>query len=151
MPPDYKATLESCLSILRKYAPELAEGSARLIVGHGQFNHILVIDERWIVRFPKSEPAAAYLANELDILPKLRGRLPLPIPAPQYSALDPQSGNPLFMAYPMLPGEPLKARRCDILPQDEPTLDALARDLADFLRALHAIPPAELDRDRPGR
>ena len=146
---NYHKTLDYCLALLRQQAPKLAHGEARLIVGHGQFNHVLCIDERWIVRFPKSDHAAKYLKHELTILPKLQGRLPLPIPNPQFRSADPESALPRFMAYAKLPGEPLLPRRTDKLPADARVLDALAQDLARFLRALHAIPPAELDLDEP--
>ena len=139
--------MRSCLALLRQHAPRLADGEARLIVGYGQFNHVVCIDEQWILRFPKSGHAAEYLKHELAILPKLQGRLPLPIPDPRYSALDAQTGLPLFMGYAMLPGEPLLQSRADKLPADSQILEALARDLADFLRALHAILPRELDLD----
>ncbi len=140
-------TLETCLALIQRHAPELLPGDVRLIAGHGQFNHVLCIDERWIVRIPKSAHAAEYLNLELAILPKLGGRLPLPIPAPQFSALDAQTGHPLFMGYAKLPGQPLLRKRSDKLPDDVRVLESLARDLAGFLRALHAIPPGDLALD----
>ena len=136
-------SLNDCLALLAHHAPHLPLDNPRVIAGMGQFNTVLCLDDRVIVRFPKSAHAARDLAHELRILPRLQGRLPLPIPAPMTSAQDSQ-GLPLFMAYPMLPGQPLLRGKYDKLRADTPTIDNIARDLADFLRVLHDIPPAEL-------
>ena len=137
-------TVQECLSLLARHVPELPLERARLIEGVGQFNHVLCLDERWILRFPKSAPAAVDLARELEILPSLEGRLPLPIPQPRFSACDPKSGQLLFMGYAMLPGAPLLRERFDKMRADARTVEKIAVDLAGFLRALHAIPPGEL-------
>ena len=123
--------------------PEFAASQARILPAAGQFNTVLCLDERWIFRFPKSPGAAADLAQELAILPRLQGKLPLPIPQPQFSALD-EAGDVLFMGYPMLPGEPLLRQRYAELEADGHVVDGIARDLAGFLLALHAIPPADI-------
>ena len=94
-------------------------------------------------RFPKSAGAAADLARELEILPRLHGRLPLPIPHPRFHARDAASGELLFMGYTRLPGEPLMRERFARLRADAAILAGIAKDLALFLRALHAIAPAE--------
>ena len=47
------------------------------------------------------------------------------------------------MGYARLPGEPLMRERFDRLKDDEAVLAGVAEDLALFLRALHAIAPAE--------
>ena len=68
------------LKLIASHLPEFAGGRAR-ILPTGQFNTVLCLDERWIFRFPKSPGAAADLAHELALLPRLQGKLPLPIPA----------------------------------------------------------------------
>ena len=136
-------SLNDCLGLLARRAPHLPLDNPRLIAGMGQFNTVLCLDDSFIVRFPKSAHAARDIARELRILPLLQGRLPLPIPAPMISAHG-TNRLPLFMAYPMLPGEPLLRDRYDKLRADTRTVDAIARDLAEFLRVLHEIPPAEL-------
>lgn len=137
-------TLHECLTLLARHAPELPLERARQIESVGQFNHVLCLDERWILRFPKSAAAAVYLAREPAVLPRLAGRLPLLIPKPRFSACDPKSGQLLFMGYAMLPGEPLLRDRFDMLRGDTQVLEQIAIDLAGFLRALHAIPPGDL-------
>lgn len=131
------------LALLKRQLPDLRFRDAQLLPSSGQFNHVLSIDERWIFRFPKSPHNAADLAHELAILPRLQGRLPLPIPQPQFSAVD-DAGDLLLMGYAMLPGEPLLRERYAELRADALAVDGIVRDLADFLLALHAIPPADI-------
>ena len=136
-------SLNDCLALLAHHAPHLPLDNPRVIAGMGQFNTVLCLDDSVIARFPKSAHAARDLAHELRILPRLQGRLPLPIPAPMTSAQDSQ-GLPLFMAYPMLPGQPLLRGKYDKLRADTRTIESIARDLAGFLQVLRDIPPAEL-------
>ena len=131
------------LALLKRHLPDLTLREARLLPASGQFNHVLSVDERWMFRFPKSPAAAADLARELDILPRLHGRLPIPIPQPRFHASDATSSELLFMGYRRLPGEPLLQERFARLRDDEAVLAGFAKDLALFLRTLHAIPPAE--------
>ena len=101
---------DDLLNLIRQHLPDFAFERAEGLESTGQFNTVLCLDERWIFRFPKSRHAAADLAHELEILPRLLGKLPLPIPQPQYSARD-DNGQVLFMGYARLPGEPLLRRR----------------------------------------
>ena len=136
--------LESYLQLIRARHPELATDRARLLSQAGQFNTVLCLDDRWIFRFPKSPRAAAELARELELLPRLRGRLPLPIPEPAFAA-EHADGRLQFMGYAMIPGQPLLRDRYRRLSADAGIVDGIARDLAGFLKALHAIDPAAID------
>ena len=140
---DVSALTTQYLALLARHLPELTFRGARLLPATGQFNTVLCLDERWIFRFPKSPGAAAELAHELELLPGLQGKLLLPIPQPQFSALN-DAGAALFMGYAMLPGEPLLRERYAKLAADARVVDGIARGLADFLLALHAIPPTEI-------
>ena len=130
-------------SLIRRRLPSLRFSQARLVPATGQFNTVLCLDKRWIFRFPKSEHAAVDLAHELRILPRLQGRLPLPVPEPRYRALD-ADGRVLFMGYARLPGEPLLRPRFERLRHRADIVERIAGDLSDFLLALHRIPPDEL-------
>ena len=134
--------LAALLAVIRRHVPDLSFHDARLLPASGQFNTVLCLDERWICRFPKSTHVAADLAHELAILPRLQGRLPLPIPAPAFSATDSVTNRVLFMAYAMLPGEPLMRERLDRLSKDASVAARLAAELAQFLQTLHAILPS---------
>ncbi|MYD11916.1 MAG: phosphotransferase [Chloroflexi bacterium] len=139
---DVSALTTQYLELIASRLPEFAGSRARILPA-GQFNTVLCLDERWIFRFPKSPHVAPDLAHELALLPRLQGKLPLPIPEPRFSGRD-DAGSVLFMGYAMLPGAPLLRERYAGLQADGRVVDGVARDLADFLLALHAIPPAEL-------
>ena len=136
--------LQPFLAMIKRHLPDLSFCDARILPQAGQFNTVLCLDERWILRFPKSEHVSADLAHELEILPRLRGRLPLAIPQPAFSATDAETGRVLFMGYAKLPGEPLWRERFAQLQADADLVVRIARDLAQFMLALHAIPAAEV-------
>ena len=131
------------LALIRRRCPDFAFHQARLLTSSGQFNTALCLDERWIFRFPKSRHAAAEVAQELEILPRLQGMLPLPIPNPVRAAWHPDSGRLEWMAYVMLPGEPLLRGRFAAL-TEAAVLERIALDLATFLKVLHGIPAASI-------
>ena len=135
---------EAYLELIRARHPELVTERARLLSAAGQFNTVLCLDDRWIFRFPKSPHAAAELARELELLPCLRGTLPLPIPEPVFAGKD-AAGRLQFMGYAMIPGQPLLRDRYRQLSADARIVDGIARDLARFLKALHAIDPAAIN------
>lgn len=137
-------TIENHLELIQMHYPDLGGAWARLLSEAGQFNTVLCLDERWVFRFPKSPHAAAELARELDILPRLRGRLPLPTPEPRFSGFSAE-GQLQFMGYALLPGEPLLRERFRHLSGENSIVEQIAVDLADFLKALHGIKVAEIN------
>jgi len=82
------------------------------------------IDGPWIHRSPRRDEVRPRLLAETTLLPWLAPQLPLPIPRPELT----EDG----VRHLMLPGEPLS---------DGGT--ALGRELGAFLKALHAVDPAE--------
>jgi aminoglycoside 2''-phosphotransferase len=128
--------------------PDLPIASARLHTAEGQFNDILVVNEELIFRFPRSPHVAVTLAAETDLLGRLQGYLPLPIPDPIYQVREPQSGALSFMGYRMLPGVPLWREATDRIADDAP-LDRIAMQLAEFLHTLHTLPVAALGWNVP--
>src|SRR5262245_28900803 len=128
--------------------PDLPIAGVRLHTAEGQFNDILVVNEELIFRFPRSPDVAATLAAETDLLGRLQGHLPLPIPDPIYQAREPQTGALHFMGYRMLRGVPLWREAADAIGEDR-VLDAIAAQLAEFLRTLHQLPVAALGWDVP--
>ena len=123
---DYRA-------MIAQIAPELDVRTAR--AAHGQFNDVVIANEAWVFRFPRSVAAAATLQREVAILRALAGRLTLAIPEPAYASDDPLLP---YMGYPLLPGEPLRRDALATAPDAE--LERLARQLADFLGELHGLP-----------
>ncbi len=113
--------------------PEIEMRSARLHNQDGQFSDVVVVNEALIFRFPRSEHVAASMQREVAILAQLQGRTTLPIPNPVYT-----SETPVFMGYAMLHGEPV--RRETFAVASDAVIEAAARTLADFLKALHSTP-----------
>lgn len=115
-----------------------------LIRAEGQFNTVVLVNDTWVFRFPKSPAAADHLAREARLLRALAGRLPLPIPRPVY--VDESTDlEQAYMGYRMLPGVPV-AREAVAALQEGPLRD-LADRLSEFMLALHDTPPALLGAD----
>jgi aminoglycoside 2''-phosphotransferase len=117
--------------------PALAITSAR-VEPVGQRSVVLVVNETISFRFPRTAEDVATLAIEASLLRALRDRLPVPTPDPVYEDLRSSQVGMAFLGYPRLPGEPLW--RNTFLSQDHTTRDALAAQIAGFLRALHSVP-----------
>jgi aminoglycoside phosphotransferase (APT) family kinase protein len=87
-----------------------------------------------VVRLPSAGACAGQVEREHRWLPVLAPGLPQPIPTP-VALGEPSFGYPWrWSIYRWLEGEPALPHRIESLP-------VFARDLATFLRSLHAIPP----------
>lgn len=135
------AAVQPYVDQILEYYPDLKITAARLLAKGGQFSHIVVVDDALIFRFPRSAHVAAELASEIPLLKALQGKLPLAIPNPTYRAEDSQTGNLVFVGYPMLPGQPLLR---DVFAHlDDPHIvQQVAEELGDFLKVLHSLPLA---------
>jgi aminoglycoside 2''-phosphotransferase len=114
---------------------------------HGQNNDIVTIQatgDELVFRFPRHPRAIEDLAREMMVLRALHGRLPLPIPQPVATSLDPPEPGGVFIGYWKLPGVPLTGELFQSLPSEE-AQQAIANQLGAFLTALHAIPLATFD------
>jgi aminoglycoside 2''-phosphotransferase len=110
----------------------------------GQFNIIIFVNKTWIFRFPRFAEEIQRAIGEAKLLSSLRGRLPLPIPDPQFIHLEPPIPGRVFFGYQRLPGDPLY-RPLLAQTRSEETLNRLAGQLASFLRALHTIPSTDIN------
>jgi len=109
----------------------------------GQFNDVLVVNNEYIFRFPKTQREALKLDRETKLLQHLQSRVTLPIPNPIYQSKDAASPGRAFMGYRLLPGEPLWPETLSSLKNEE-QLQHLAKQLALFLRQLHCTSAEEL-------
>jgi aminoglycoside phosphotransferase (APT) family kinase protein len=113
--------------------PDLAELDI-VAVGSGWDNTIFRLGDELTVRLPRRAASAQLIENEQRWLPTLAPKLPLPIPAPVATG-RPGLGFPwCWSVGPWLPGD----SAADTPPAD---LEATARTLAGFLRALHQPAP----------
>ena len=103
----------------------------------GLINDVYILNNELVFRFPKNDEARVTLALEISVLDLARRHLDIPVPSFEKQAPD-------FVAYRMIPGDPLY--RHDLLRLDEAAQDELAEQLATFLRQLHYTPVQELGK-----
>lgn len=108
----------------------------------GQFHQVIVINRRWVFRFPRYREGIETLASETKLLTALRGKLPLPIPDPVFERFDPPVPGLALLGYRRLDGDPLSCEAVHPLPLADK--QSLAAQLAGFLVALHTLPVWEL-------
>jgi aminoglycoside phosphotransferase (APT) family kinase protein len=120
--------------------PELGLGSLEL-VGEGWDTTVWLVDDEWVFRFPRRSHPVPGLENEIAYLPQLAPLVPLPIPNPAFVGRPSAAFRWPFYGCRFLPGRELADAALD-----DPARVALARPLAEFLRALHSV---ELDAELP--
>lgn len=137
-----EVTVDAALArrLIGEQFPELELGSLELL-GEGWDTTVWLVDEEWVFRFPRRSYPVPGLENEIAYLPHLAPLLPLPIPVPTLVGAPSEAFQWPFYGAPFLPGREL----ADVEPADTARA-ALARPLAEFLRALHAV---ELDAELP--
>lgn len=121
--------------LLNARYPELVKESVR-VDDTGWYNLVLIVGEKWIFRFPKTEEAKSIMTKELHILPQLYATLPISIPQFIYSSNE---SDPIpYVGYPMIAGRPIfREELADLNEQEQ---ERLAKDIGAFLTALHAFP-----------
>jgi aminoglycoside 2''-phosphotransferase len=97
----------------------------------GLVNDVFIINNELVCRFSKNEEALSSLLVEANVLDLARKYLDMPIPFFEHR-------EPGFVAYRMIPGEPLY--RHDIFSASQAIQNRYAEQLATFLRQLHALP-----------
>jgi aminoglycoside 2''-phosphotransferase len=115
-------------------APDVAIKSISLNC-EGLVNDFVIVNRELIFRFPKVEHGFKHLKNEARILRFLTNYITLEIPSPLYESSD-------VLGYRMIPGEAL--RRDLVLRLSEDDQQAVADQLAQFLKELHGVPVDEL-------
>jgi len=122
---------------IKQYFPDLVVEQVE-VNSDGLMNDVLIVNGERVFRFAKdAEWIRECLRKEARILDLVRERVDMPVPV-----FDVQDAD--CVSYRLLPGQGL--RRADILRQGEETQDALARQLAIFLRQLRSIPQDLLDQ-----
>ncbi len=91
---------------------------------------ILVLGDEWVLRVPRSQPAAEQLEREIVLLPVLEPLLPVAVPR-----FEQVSREPWFVVYRLIRGEPMEDEDPD--------------GLRAFLDALHSLDVAGLPAQRP--
>lgn len=98
----------------------------------GWDNTVHLVGGEWVFRFPHRAVALPLLARETAVLPRLAGRLPLPVPDPELVGEPSARFLWPFWGARLVPGRELAEAG---LPEDRRTPAAAA--VGSFLRALH--------------
>jgi aminoglycoside phosphotransferase (APT) family kinase protein len=91
---------------------------------------VLIVDDAWVMRWPRHRLAVEEIEQEVDLLPVLAPLLPVEVPQFEYVSRD-----PWLVAYRLIRGEPLVA--------EDPN------GVRAFLDALHAVDVARVPARRP--
>lgn len=134
------------LSRIGEFLPDLY--AQEIEQTNGQFSDVLIINCKWVFRFPRYRDGAERMRYEIDLLQALQGRLPIPIPDPQVSAVDPLVPGLAFCGCGYIPGKPLSAANME--GAEAGLRDSLAGQIAGFLRAMHSLPLVGLPAHLPG-
>jgi aminoglycoside 2''-phosphotransferase len=133
--------IEPYLRSIQHVYPDLPIVSARFDEA-GQNNVVLILNEKFIFRFPRYLSALKQLEIELAVLTGIQDYITLRIPRPLFTRLDAPAGGQAFMGYQMIPGAQFWRETLAAI-QAEPVLDRLADQLAGFLKELHCVPVRE--------
>jgi aminoglycoside phosphotransferase (APT) family kinase protein len=123
---------EQARELLRAQFPFF--GSADITpVAEGWDNTVYLVGGRWVFRFPRRTVAVPTVEKEIDVLPPLAPRLPLPVPVPELVGTPTESYPWPFWGARLIDGRELPDHQ---LPS-ESRID-LASDVGAFLAVLHA-------------
>src|SRR5919205_987889 len=100
---DIQITEDAATRLIAEQFPQLAPVQA-VVLGVGWDNLALLVNARWVFRFPHREVAGDLLEREVRILPLLAPRLPLPIPVPAFAGAPTVDYPYVFAGYALLPG-----------------------------------------------
>lgn len=107
-------------------------GKPVTVLETGWDNTAFVVDGQWLFRFPRRQIALPGVRREIEVLPQLAPRLPLPIPDPVFVGQPTQRYAWPFFGARLLPGRELAASGLS----DAARVPA-AIAVGGFLRALH--------------
>ncbi|MGZ0051111.1 phosphotransferase family protein [Brevibacillus gelatini] len=127
--------LDPLRKLLQERYPELRNESFR-VDDTGWSNFVVIVGEKMIFRFPKTEEAKAIISREMQILPQLRSMVPVAIPQFVYSSAPTDAIK--YVGYPMIVGKPLYREEMSGLSEQEQ--EKVAEAIGGFLSGLHAYP-----------
>ena len=101
-------TPEFAASLISEQFPEL-RGTPVTLLETGWDNTAFVVDRQWLFRFPRRQIALPGVRREIEVLPQLAPRLPLPIPEPVFVGQPTERYAWPFFGARLLPGRELAA------------------------------------------
>ncbi|HEY3344576.1 MAG TPA: phosphotransferase [Anaerolineaceae bacterium] len=141
-------TVDGLVGKIQQAVPDLVVRDARLSSSYGSYYFRLIVNDELEFLFPRTDQGNIRLNREIELLKALQGRLPLPIPVPQYWSPPNAPSGAAFLGYRALSGTLLSvALREENLPA--PVFRRLVSQMANFMQALHDIPASSLGIDLP--
>jgi aminoglycoside phosphotransferase (APT) family kinase protein len=131
---------ETVARILDQQFPELAPARVAYL-GAGMDSVAFEVNGRWVFRFPMRTAVERQLLVERALLPALATALPVAIPTFEFHGVPDGDFPRHFEGYPKLPGVPAVN-----IEWSKIQFDAVARQLGEFLTALHRFPASEAQR-----
>ena len=125
------AKKQDFLNLIREHFPELRFSKSR-IFRHGYDHHVLMLDDKYIFRFPKKEYRERF-KSEVRLLKYLQNRIKLSIPNYTYVAKDLSFGG-----YKKVQGHEMRQYLLKQLPIDRKKY--IAKQLGQFLTQMHSTP-----------
>lgn len=127
-------TAELAHKLILEQFPEYTSLPIILVESQGHDNRTFRLGDEMLIRMPTDEQYALKVAKEQELLPKLERHLSFDIPAPIKMGY-PSTDYPYhFSIYKWLDG-----RSINLINKEEIDLEALAFDMAKFLKELQAI------------
>ena len=128
---EHALDVDGARTLLAAQFPSLPLDSVELYAV-GFDNTVFLVDDVWVLRFPRREVAVPLIDRELSVLPGLARRLPLAVPVPELIGVPAGDYPWPFWGARLVPG----AELCDAgLP--EARREPLGAELGAFLAVLH--------------
>jgi aminoglycoside phosphotransferase (APT) family kinase protein len=124
--------LDGLVARIRVEFPELTFARATLN-DLGEDHAVVILDDAWVFRFPRTAEYRAYAAGERRLLGELRQIASLSTPEYRWISI---AGD--FAGYPMIPGRPLSEALFASLPRK--IQEHVLEELGGFLARLHQLP-----------
>ncbi len=134
---ELKIELRQAQQLIESQFPQLTPVTLER-AGEGWDNIVYRVNRDYAFRFPRRQLGANLVEVEQQMLPPLCHRLPLPIPTPLFFGKPTPAYQWPFLGYNFLQGRSACAAQLNIQQRRD-----LAAPLAQFLKALHAIPEQE--------
>jgi aminoglycoside phosphotransferase (APT) family kinase protein len=135
---DIDIGLPLAATLVASQFPEFARATVEAF-GFGWDNAAFLVDRRVVFRFPRRHVAAGLIEREIAVLPQIAAHLPLAISASHFIGVKTSEYPWAFAGYDLIGG----STSCSLGLTDS-SRGALAEPLAEFLKALHGVEPAEL-------
>lgn len=128
---------------IKKYYPDFEIETIQFL-NAGYDSEAYLINEQFVFKFPRHAIAAKNLYKEAHILIEIGDQLPIKVPTVHFLGVSENDRQMAFVGYERILGEPLTTEIVQSL-SDE-VLAALAKEIAAFFKALHAIKVDQLDK-----